>query len=244
MAGIDTTGVLQVVSQISLSSTGTTVSGFADFNDLVLVEPASPDPVTAAAYTVDSAGAGDVTIAGLADSATPPVANYNVQLYLDGNGHALAITLDTTDVIGGSGFQQAAGASFTAASFAGPYGFGAAGVDMTNENEFDAVGPVMADGVGSISGFADLNWFTSTPEEVANAPVTGTFVTTGSAAANGIFSAGSITGVDVTSCVLFTSTGPDCTADVFSYYLIDATGDNIAIETDANQLTLGVFAQQ
>jgi hypothetical protein len=62
--------------------------------------------------------------------------------------------------------------------------------------------------------------------------------------ADGIFT-GTITGVDVTTCPLFTTTaeGP-CTADVFNYYLIDAAGDNIAIETDLNQLTLGAFAQQ
>jgi hypothetical protein len=69
--------------------------------------------------------------------------------------------------------------------------------------------------------------------------VSGTFLSN----ADGIFT-GTFTGVDTTNCVLFTPTGPGCSADVFNYYLIDAAGDNIAIETDTNQLTFGFFAQQ
>ena len=70
-------------------------------------------------------------------------------------------------------------------------------------------------------------------------PLSGTFARN----ADGIFT-GTFTGVDVTNCKLFTPTGPGCSADVFNYYLIDAAGGNIAIETDTNQLTLGFFAQQ
>jgi hypothetical protein len=33
-------------------------------------------------------------------------------------------------------------------------------------------------------------------------------------------------------------------SDAFSFYLIDSTGDFIAIETDNNQLTLGYFNQK
>jgi hypothetical protein len=242
LGGEDTVGFLQAVGQLTPASAGT-VSGFIDFNDLVTVEPASPDPVTAPAYSVDSAGAGDYTIEGVTDG----VNSYNVQLYLDGNGNALAITLDTTDVLGGHGAQQTGAGSFTAASFSGPYGFGTGGVDFNYDGPFSTVGPVTADGVGTITGFADVNWlnfFAVADETFTAAPVSGTFNTTGVAAANGIFSAGSITGLDLTTCTLFTAGAPGCTADVFNYYLLDATGDNIAIETDFNQLTLGVFQQQ
>jgi len=243
LAGIDINGVLQAVGQLTPASAGT-VSGFVDFNDFVLVEPASPDPVTAPAYSVDSAGAGDFTIEGVTDASA--TVTFNVQLYLDGNGHALAITLDANDVIGGSGAQQSGAGSFAAASFAGPYGFGAGGWDVSYDGPYATVGPVTADGVGTTTGFADVNWlnFVVATPPVANAPVSGTFNTTGAAAANGIFSAGSITGLDLTTCTLFTPAALGCTADVFNYYLLDATGDNIAIETDINQLTLGVFQQQ
>jgi len=46
--------------------------------------------------------------------------------------------------------------------------------------------------------------------------------------------------VDAVNCI----TNLTCTNDIFSYYLIDSAGDNIAIETDENQLTLGFFLQQ
>jgi hypothetical protein len=235
LTGLDTSGAMQAVGQITPGAT--TVSGFVDYNDLVLVETASPDPVTAASYTVASTG--DVTIPALTDGAEGG-ANVNLQLYLDGNGNALAITLDANDVLGGRGYLQTGAGSFTAASFSGPYALGAGGADVTNEYEFDAVGLFSADGVGTFSGFVDLNWGGSL---YTDAPVAGTFVTTGTAASNGIFSGGTITGLDLTTCTFFGGT-PGCTADAFNYYLVDATGDNIAIETDLNQLTLGYFAQQ
>jgi hypothetical protein len=244
LGGSDGNGFLQAVGQLTLTASPAPVSGFVDFNDLTGSDTFNPDAVTAPAYAVDSAGAGDFTIEGVTDASA--TISYNVQLYLDGNGNALAITLDLTDVLGGTGAQQAGAGSFTAASFAGPYGFGTGGVDFNYDGPFATVGPVTADGVGTISGFADVNWlnfFAVADETFTGAPVTGTFVTTGAAAANGIFG-GTITGLDLTTCTLFTAGAPGCTADVFDYYLLDATGDNIAIETDINQLTLGVFQQQ
>jgi hypothetical protein len=237
--GYDVSGVLQAVGLITFGATS--VTGFVDFDDLVMVEPATPDPVTAPAYIVDSTGR--VTIIGLTDASG--VADFNLQLYLDGNGHALAITMDSTDTIGGAGSQQSAGGSFIAASFSGPYGMDATGWNPGERtgtgSEFDAVGPVVATGSGgTISGAVDLNWLFSAGPIYPGAPVSGTFASS----ADGIFTGGSITGVDVTNCKLFTPTGAGCTDDVFNYYLIDAAGDNIAIETDSNQLTLGFFAQQ
>jgi hypothetical protein len=231
-------GILQTVGLISFGTTS--VTGFVDFNDLALIEPASPDPVTAPAYTVDSTGR--VTITGLTDSSA--VADFNLQLYLDGNGHAVAITMDSTDAIGGGGSVQSGGGSFTAASFSGAYAVNVTGWDASYIGEFDAVGPVVTTitpgtSVGAYTGTVDLNWLFSAGPTYAGAPLSGSF--TGNA--NGIFT-GAFSGVDVTTCTLFTSSGTGCTADVFNYYLIDAAGDNIAIETDTNQLTLGVFAQQ
>jgi len=46
--------------------------------------------------------------------------------------------------------------------------------------------------------------------------------------------------VDAQNCIIVAT----CSVDNFSYYLIDVAGDNIAIETDENQLTLGFFLQQ
>jgi hypothetical protein len=239
LSGGDSVGtVLQAATQITPNADGS-VSGFIDFNDLVTVEPASPDPVGApvTSYVVDPTGR--VTIAGLSDSATPPNA-FNIQLYLDGNGHALAITLDTNDFLAGIGYQQSGAGSFAATSFSGSYAVGATGWDVAGQGEFDAVGPVTAPASsGTFSGDVDLNWLGSAGPVYPDAPVSGAFTSN----ADGIFT-GTITGVDVTTCPLFTTGAPGCTADIFNYYLIDATGDNIAIETDPNQLTLGAFAQQ
>jgi hypothetical protein len=240
LTGIDPANILQAVGQITPNSGGT-VSGFIDFNDLSGSDTYNPDPVTASSYSVASTG--DVTIANVTDGNG---ISYNLQLYLDGNGNALAITLDEGDVLSGQGVVQTGAGGFTAASFKGPYGFSATGADTNYYGPYAAVGQVTADGAGTITGFVDLDWlnFNTAPEDVTNAPVSGTFVTTGTAAANGIFSSGSVTGVDLTNCVLFTPTGPGCTADLFDYYLYDAAGDSFAIETDTNQLTLGVLNQQ
>jgi len=253
MSGADTNNsVLQVVNQLTLTAgPPATVAGFVDYNDIAtssgMAAPAtSPDPVTAAAYTLDASGAGDVTISNINDgtSATsgdfPAGLGYNLQLYLDGNGHALAISMDGSDVIGGVGYTQSGAGNFTAASFNGPYGLDVTGVDAAT-TEFDGVGPVSATGTAeTIAGTVDLNWLFTATTYPATA-VTGAFVTTGASAPNGIFT-GTITGVDVDSCIQVGI--PSCSVDQFSYYLIDATGDNIAIETDENQLTLGFFLQQ
>jgi hypothetical protein len=238
--GFDTSfDVLQVVNQLTLTA-GAGVTGFVDFNDLVTSSLAtSPDPVTAAAYTVDAAGAGDVTVSGITDGSV----TYSLHLYLDGNGHALAISTDANDALASvAGFVQGAGPY----AFSGAYGVDVTGWDFNYNGEFDGVGPVTATSGGTLSGDLDLNWLNLqvAPLEVADNSLTGTYVTTGTGAANGIFAGGSITGIDMTNCPAFTPGAPGCTADAFSYYLIDATGDNIAIETDLNQATLGLFAQQ
>ena len=231
VTGFDGNGVLQAANQLTLA--GGAVTGFFDYNDIASssgVTSQSPDPVSAAAYTVDGSGDGDVTIAGITDGTLV----YNVQLYLDGNGHALAITMDATDVLAGVGFTQSGGGSFTATSFNGNYALDVTGDDGTNENELDGVGPATATG-GTIAGAVDLNWLGSVGPTYPATTVSGTFAS----ASSGVFT-GTITGVDAQSCII----GGTCSTDNFSYYLIDATGDNIAIETDENQLTLGFFLQQ
>jgi hypothetical protein len=53
---------------------------------------------------------------------------------------------------------------------------------------------------------------------------------------DGILSPNTITGLDLQSD--FTNT------DAFNFYLVDTQGDGLAIETDSNQLTLGIISQQ
>ena len=234
--GFDTSYFLQAASQLTLASAGS-VSGFVDYNDLSPNQQvSSPDPVSAATSTVDSTGR--VTISGLSDGEN---VTYNLQLYLDGNGHALAITLDESDALGGAGYVQGGTGAFADTDLAGTYTMGTTGWDVNGDGEFDTVGPVLANGSNTFTGFNDVNWLNldSGPLTVSDNTVTGAFT----ANAGGIFT-GTITGIDMTTCPAFTSDAPGCTADVFNYYLIDATGDNIAIETDLNQQTLGVISQQ
>ena len=223
MTGQDMIGVQQAAGLLTAGAT--TFSGYVDYNDLTGSEPVSPDPVTEGTdtYTVDSTGR--VSIPGMTDG----VITFNLQLYLDGNGNALAITLDNNDVLAGFGYQQTGGGSFNAASFNGTYAADATGWDVNESGEIDAVGPVMSGGAGDFTGFVDLNWIFNTgptPDLV----MSGAFNTT---PASGVFT-GYIVGLDVTTAT---------NEDGFTFYMVDST-KAVAIETDPNQLTLGYFRLQ
>ncbi len=243
LTGFDVTssaasGASQTAGLITFNSNGT-VGGVINYNDLNGTGPQAPSAITGGTYTVASTG--DVTLTGLTSSNFPsPV---NLQLYLDGSGHALELTLDTTDELSGVGFQQNAG-SFTASSFNGAYALNVTGFDQSGNQAFNAPGPVTANGsAGTFSGTVDLSWdfnngtLERAPRFVEDEPGTGTFTST----SNGILS-GTIAGLDLTTCNVFSQSGTVCTADAFNYYLIDE-GSAIAIETDSNQLTLGLFQQ-
>ncbi len=239
LIGSDSAGALQTVALLTLgASPGFSVGGYINYNDLTGTETQAPAPITAGTYTVDASGSGQpdagtgrVTLTGVTatDEAGGQVV-FDLELYLDGNGHATAISMDSTDTMGGLSYQQT-GSPFSASMFLGAYALNATGWDKNRHGEFDDVGPVTATGTGdTFSGTFDLNWLTSTPAETPGLSVSGTYT----ANADGVFS-GTITGLDVT-------TGTN--ADVFNYYLISGTGNSIAIETDTNQLTLGYFFQQ
>jgi hypothetical protein len=226
LTGFEHPAPLQVAGVFSLNS-DTSVTGFINHNDLTPGGTLTPTAFTATApaYTVDSTGRVTVTI---------PTPDLHLQLYLDGNGHALAITLNPTDTSAGLGFQQS-GSSFSTTSFNGASVVDATGWDLNKIGEIDAVGPITTSGsAGTFSGTVDLNWLNSTGPTYPDLSVSGTLSTANGAAANGVFT-GTIAGLDVTT---------KSNSDVFSFYLIDSTGDFIAIETDANQLTLGYFNQQ
>jgi len=227
--GLDTAYFDQVAGLLTLNA-DTTISGFINYNDNTGIAAQAPSPITGGNWSIDAAGT--VSLTGVTDG----IADFDVQFYIDGNGNLLSITLDSGDVLGGRGFQQS-GTGFTASSFSGAYSMDATGWDFDDVLEFDGVGPVTSDGVGTVTGFADYNWlFSEGP--YPDSPVAGSFT----AASSGVFT-GTVTGLDADNCTVF-GVGAGCSNDAFSYYLIDATGDNIAIETDPNQLTLGTFTQQ
>jgi hypothetical protein len=245
MQGADPNFLLQSAEQLTIAADGS-VTGFLDFNDFSGAQTVSPDPVAAAAATVDLTGR--VSIPAV-DTTGDDAASYNIQLYLDGNGHALAITLDPEDSQFGIGFQQSGASSIAATSFSGPYAMGVTGWDADEDGELDSVGPVVADGSSTFTGFSDVNWLnysTPLPLTVSDNTVSGTFA---ASAASGIFT-GSVTGIDMLNCTAFSGVGaPGCTTDTFNFYVIDAFGESIAIETDTatapgTQLTFGYVLQQ
>lgn len=225
MSGMDTLGHLQLVTELAFGAPSAGATGYMDFNDLSTQEPASPDPVSAASYTADAYGRVMLTISDGATTAN----TYNLNLYLDGNGDALAISLDTTDTLGsviGSSLTNTG----TDASFNGNYAGTFFGLDAASGEFFSAVGPIAATGGGdTFSGFTDFNFLGAT---TADAQLTGSYAYVGY---NGILSPVGITGLDVDSS--FANT------DNFNMYEIDTSGDGVLIETDVNQLTLG-FVQQ
>jgi len=227
--GFDSNGALQTVGELTFNSGGT-VTGFIDFNDLSSIEPASPDPVSAPSYTVDSTGR--VTIAGLTDGVGTTL---NLQLYVDANGDVVALSLDTTDNLGAILGGVINNSGVTDANFSGNYAMVASGWDGSETGEFGAVGLVNATGAGdTFSGFADLNFFNSgsTTSPIANQAVSGSYTLSANA---GILTPSFMMGLDIDL--------GSTQSDAFNFYEVDTNGDTVAIETDFNQLTFG-FLQQ
>ncbi len=230
MTGADTNGDLQVAGALTTNTDGSSVSGVLNFNDYTGGGAQTPIAFTGT-YTVDSTGR--VTLSNLTDNAT---FDYTAQLYLTATGQGseqTTVSMDTNDVLAGYGFQQSGSGSFSASSFSGTYALDATGEDP-GLNELDAIGPIMADGSASLNANQTVDLNSLTFGQFTALPVTGAF----SSSANGAFT-GTVNGLDVTNCTIF-SGGSGCSDDVFVYYVIDTTRV-IAIETDTNQLTLGLF---
>jgi hypothetical protein len=160
--GVDFNGTVQVAGLLTFNADGS-VSGNFSLNDFAVQTPqggstlaaevgsatcASGTAVTPC-YTIDASGIGGdggtgrVTITNITDSTAAPIFNYNLQLYLDGNGNAFVLSLDDSDVLAGLSCKQTAGAgTLNAGSFRGAYATSATGVSVSSKFEFEAVGPV------------------------------------------------------------------------------------------------------
>jgi hypothetical protein len=235
-AGEDPNGALQTAGLlIAGPNTGTAgavtgnVTGIFSWNDHTGVANQTPLPLAAGTYTLDTtgvgAGGGRVTLAGLTDSITNPTFNYNLELYLTGDGHGLLILMDQDTVIAGQGFQQTGTGAFTAGSFSGSYALNVRHVVPNGGGEArqNGTGPITADGAGNLAGFVDLNGPGS------DLPLSGNFTSS----SNGVFT-GTLAGLD-------TSSTP--AVHHFAYYLVDASRA-VLIETDNAQVTLGFLELQ
>ena len=234
-AGEEPNGALQAAGLlVAGANTGTAgavtgnVTGIFSWNDSTGLSNQTPLPLAAGTYTLDStgvgAGTGRVTLAGLTDSLTNPTFNYDLELYLTGDGRGLLILMDQDAVIAGEGFQQGPG-PFTAGTLSGSYGLNVRHVVPNGGGEArqNGTGPIRADGAGKLAGFVDLNGPGS------DLPLGGNF----SSSSNGVFT-GALAGLD-------TSSTP--AVHHFAYYLVDASRA-VLIETDNAQLTIGFIELQ
>jgi len=234
-AGEDPNGALQAAGLLLAGpNTGTAgavtgnVTGIFSWNDHTGVANQTPLPLAAGTYTLDTtgvgAGTGRVTLAGLTDSVSNPTFNYDLELYLTGDGEGLLILMDQDAVIAGQGFQQGPG-PFTAGTFSGSYGLNVRHVvpNGSGEARQNGTGPTAADGAGNLAGFVDLNGPGS------DLPLSGNFTSS----SNGVFT-GTLAGLD-------TSSTP--AVHHFAYYLVDASRA-VLIETDNAQLTIGFLELQ
>ena len=224
--GQNVNGLFQVAGLLSTSD-GVHVTGTLNYNDLNNGATQAPIAVTGMA-TVDTTGR--VSLTNLTDAGNN--FSFDAELYLDGNGHATMLTLDGTDEVAGLAHLQTGAGSFAAGSLTGTYALDFSGYYLTASGEFeaDAVGSIHSDGVSALTatGTIDQN-IQDTDTQNTALTVTGTYT----ASANGVFSDG-MTGLDVIT---------PANNDTFTYYLIDTTRA-VAIETDINQLGLGIFELQ
>jgi hypothetical protein len=247
-SGYDLNGPLQTAGALSFNSDGS-VTGNLSFNDLTAQSPqggstlaaetqsalCSSGPTITPCYTIDASGTGNdggtgrVTVTNLTDSTSSPTFAYNYELYLTGDGNAVAISMDAlADVQAGLLYQQTG--PFSAASFAGSYVLNIDQQDTAGNFEYDGVGVSAIDGVSSFTGYLDLtgiltSYLSPDPDDL----LAGTFTSN----ASGVFT-GSIQGI---------STRSGSTQDKFTFYLVDST-KAVGIENDTDQLTLELFELQ
>ena len=156
------TGLLNFAGALTFDSSAG-VSGAVSFNDIT--SQLANGSTNTAAWSADSVDTGRISVSGLTTTLSNTPAN--LQFYLDGNGNALMISMDATEVTAGAAFQQAANPSLS-----GNYALTADGNAFITDNgltvryPWSAVGTVSASN-GSATGFTDLNVLT-------NPEVTGT----------------------------------------------------------------------
>jgi hypothetical protein len=204
--GADATGILTIGGGFSLNSNGT-VTGNLALADLTCCGGTT----ITGNWTVGPLGR--VTISNVTPSLVRGVP-FAFQLYLDGDGNALELGVDSSQNSAGNAYLQSTGAVDS-----GNYALGSLGFANLNNLPFwSAVGPVDITG-SSINGFTDYNIMgTLTPGAVLSGALN---------PGRGLFA---ITGLDVTNTA----------SDNYGYYPID-NSRVLAIEVDQNQLGLLLF---
>jgi|HubBroStandDraft_1064217.scaffolds.fasta_scaffold02602_6 hypothetical protein len=261
LQGYDTNGVDQAAGILAFNP-DESVSGVMSTNDLVNataqsvsantpggVFTAESTPVcagglaTTPCYSMDGpgvgidGGTGRVTVTNVSDNAS---FTYNLQLYLDGNGHALVISMDETDSLAGVGAAQAYpyfyfgnGGYWTINNILGSYS-----MDLTQEvaDANCTISECEADAVGLVSGNPGGNNQTITTVNTNGLDQNGAL--SGGASTLPISATYTAQGSIISPLGIEWITGNGGT--LFTDYLIDSTL-SVIIENDTSQLTLGVL---
>jgi hypothetical protein len=215
--GADIYGNAQLAGTFTLNAGGT-VSGTIALSDLAYYGTIS---ITTGTYTVDPTGRVTLSniLPSLTGTSTIPAVPFGFQLYLDGNGNAMELGVDTNDLSSGVAYLQTA----PTAQFSGSYAVSGQGFGNINNTTpaWSAVGPVTV-ASGTFTGSTDYNFF-------------GTAQTSSVSLTGGPNSSPppplSLTGLNAASAQA---------ANGYFYYPIDGTRF-VAIEGDGQELGLLVF---
>ncbi len=211
-SGQDVNNLVTIGGSFTFNSSGA-VAGNLAINDGAVF---GTNPISGGSFTVDPTGR--VTLTGVNVPAISGTA-FTFQLYLDGNGNALELGVDTLQTTAGQAYLQ----TTTAADFEGSYALLGQGIlDATGLPAWGAVGPVTV---------ASDAFTGSTDYTAQNAGASGTATTANQA----------LTGTETNSNAMLALTGLDSTALTtsrsYSYFPIDSKRV-LAIEIDGKQLGL------
>ncbi len=203
--------IVQMAGGFGLNADGT-VSGKIALNDLYFQFGSQ---ITGGTYTVDPTGRVTLT-ATISSNSIPNNPTFTFQLYLDGNGNALELGVDSLQITSGLSYlQQASSADFEGNYALNVYGFSG----INQEPAWSAVGPVTV-ASDAFSGYTDYS--------LQNANNSASVVTSGVA----------LSGSENSSTGLLTLTGLNAQSaqepSGFGYYPIDDRRV-IAIELDGQQ---------
>jgi hypothetical protein len=203
--------IVQMAGGFGLNANGT-VSGDLALNDLYF---AFGSQITGGTYTVDRTGRVTLT-ATISSNQISNNPTFTFQLYLDGNGNALELGVDSLQITSGLAYlQQAPSSDFEGNYALNVYGFSS----INNEPAWAAVGPVTV-ASDAFSGYTDYS--------LQNAANSASVVTPGVP----------LSGSENSSIGFFTLTGLNAanpqTQSGFGYYPID-NRRLIAIELDNQQ---------
>jgi hypothetical protein len=210
--GEDVNGPVTIAGGFAFGSSGA-VTGQLALNDGVNFLNTT---INGGTYTVDPTGR--VTLSGVSVSpAIPSLGPFTFQLYLDGNGNAIELGVDSTQATQGLSYAQTA----TSSDFEGSYAISGQGYVHSSggASVWGAVGPVTVKS-DALTGSTDYTIQGVTP--TSSVSLTGT---ENSAVSPSLLS---LTGLDGTSIT---------TANTYSYFPIDSTRV-LAIEIDGNTLGL------